>query len=86
MTVPPDILAATLASSLKLEQSTSARLAKELAEAQRLLRNLIHAATSEGLTSGNDREAAQADAALAAALDAARAYLNPGQPTMQGRE
>jgi hypothetical protein len=87
MTVPPDILAATLASTLKLEQSINARLTRELAEARDLLRRLVNAATSEGLTSGNDREAAQADAALVSAIAEAQAHLNPHAPaTTQGGE
>jgi hypothetical protein len=38
MTVPPDILNASLLSTLKLEQSVSARLTQQLAEARELLR------------------------------------------------
>lgn len=87
MTFPPDILVKTLGSTLALEQSTNARLTKDLAEARELLRNLVTAATSEALSSGNDGEAAHADAALQSAIAAAQAALGtPAPVTTQGGE
>lgn len=88
MTVPPDILERTTLSTLKLEQSTNARLTQALAEAHELLRQSAaqfreyerhHLAKSPP-----DEAKAQRNAALAERIEQ---HLKPPAPvTTQGGE
>lgn len=81
MTVPPAVLAVTLASTLKLEQSVSARLTCELADARELLRQSAaqfreyerhHLAKSPP-----DEAKAQRNAAMADRIEAHLAHPTP---------
>ncbi|MBS7789248.1 hypothetical protein KTR66_04545 [Roseococcus sp. SDR] len=84
MTVPHDILERTTLSSLRLEQSTNARLTKELAAARELLRQVAaeHRSIEQTPFAQQHPLVAQAHAALA---DRIKAFLAlPAPVTTQG--